>query len=269
MISMKVSLPLFFGMMFLVSCQTYNYAPLPVVNPMFTEKGQMEVLASANIRHFQGQFSYSPVQKASFTYGFSRVHKAVGMGSSHGLQLQYYNTFRKEGAWYYQLGIGVELGGLENAREQEFHTNRGSIPYIATAKSKYYAPVFGAGIYWCPHDEQTQFGFDISLTSARYTQIDYTRVVESDSGSYLWHSVHNDGAVIPVPIFAAALSLKHTGSKGLFFYKYHLGYRLNESSLYLPNRVPNGRYEKEFADFDIPDLIFSFSVGMNLHALKR
>lgn len=252
----------------LTSCQTYNYAPVPLANPMFTSKGQAEVQASLNIRHVQGQFSYSPIKNFSFTYGFSRVHKSIGMGSSHGLTLQHYGKFQKGGPLYYQVGMGLELGSLQNSRDQKRQTNGGTLFYNATAISKYYAPVFSAGIYTSLDDEQTQFGFEVSFTSVRYTLIDYTRIIQGDSGNYLWISVDNAGKIIRIPILASAFTIKHSSKKELLYFKWTFGYRLNETLLYLPNRIPGSFYQTAYAGYHIPDFILTFQLGVNLHKLK-
>lgn len=253
----------------LISWRTYNYAPLPPTNPMFTEKGQMALQASMNIRHAQAQFSYSPLKNFAFNYGFSRAHSFIGLGSSHGVQLQHYGAFKKDGVLFYHVGFGLEFASLNNSRNQVHQTHGGPIPYRATSISKYYAPVFGAGIYTSLDDGQTQFGFDATFTFVRYTLIDYIRTVEDDSSrTHLWISVDNAGKIVKVPIIAAAFTIKHSGEKGLFYQKWALGYRLMESVLYLPNRIPNGLYKKEYADYNIPDLILSFHLGLNIHALK-
>jgi len=252
-----------------IGCKTYNYAPLPDENPMFTEKGQLAAQASANIRFYQGQVAYSPLQGIGLTYGFSGVWKGSGTGHSHGLGLQLYGPFKAQGKLHFSVGYGYSIGNLTNSLIQngrgEFYYGRNE----QTFHSKYDAHAASFGLYWTLRNENTQLGFYGDIRTARYSELYYTRrELDNDPLGYDIDLI-NEGEIINKTISSLSFSIKATGENGLFYTKQSIGFRTCDTYLYLNNTDPNAYRPTYRAPFFVPYVILNIHIGMNIDRLYR
>jgi len=252
-----------------IGCKAYNYAPLPDENSMFTKKGQLSVQASTNIRFYQGQAAYSPLKGLGFTYGFSGVLKGAGTGYSHGINLQHYGVFRPQGNLHYYVGLGFALGQLNNS---VIKSGRGEFYYginEQVANSKYSARALSTGLYWSLRDDNTQIGFHLDIRSARYSSLQFIRTELDNHPKGYNKNMSNKGDIIPRTIGSFCFSIKSTSESGLFYMKESFGFRTCDSRLSLYDMNPNARYEKGYAPYSIPYIIFNVQLGMNIDQLYR
>ncbi len=266
MVKIKISV-VFLIASSLSSCTTYYYAPLPLANPMFTEKGEMQVQGGVNLTHIQGQYSWSPLKNASFTYGFSKVHPSAGMGSSHGLRLQHYGRFRSDYHAYYQLGLGFEIGSLHNT----YLENQSGFIFpaiVVTAISRYSGPSLNTGVYWDMPEHHTRFGVDLEVTSARYAFLEKRTYHPDSTGSPPTSHLYNRNEPINKVIYSASLSSRYNSPNGRYFLKASIGIRKFSAELELYNMNPDYPDQKQNTYFTASEVIFSIHLGINLHNLN-
>lgn len=256
-------------LLFLFGCSTINYAPLPDENAMFTEKGQLSIQGSANIRFYQGQVAYSPIKGLGLTYGYSGVWKNSGSGYSHGLSAQHYGSFKPQGNLHYSIGLSYALGTLDYTSIQkgrgEFYYGTNRQRYI----SKYGAHALAMGLYWKMRNDNLQVGFHLDIRSARYTNLHFTRTELDNHPRGYDRDLSNKGEVIAQTITSLCFTIKATSENGLFYMKESFGFRANNAYLSLYDLNPNAYYPKDRARFRIPYVILNIHLGMNIDGLYR
>lgn len=252
------------------ACSTYNYAPLPQENPMFTQKGDLSVQGGMNLRFYQGQIAYAPFNGFGIMYGFSAVRNEMGAGYGHGFGLQHFGKFNRQGILYYSVGLGFGNGYLNNSIKK---TGRGEFYYgehVDRAISKYKSGTGSFGVYWKAWDEKAQLGFNLDITQANYSFMQFSRT-EVDSNEFLGYSfiADNDGRVIKKIHSSVSFSIKATSANGLFYFKESIGFRTAKNWVHLYDKDPNSNYPTQNVQYRVPYIIFNFQIGMNIDRLYR
>lgn len=254
------------------ACSPYNYAPLPTENPMFTEKGELHLQASANIRFYQGQVAYSPYKHFGVIYGFSSViNQTAGSGFAQGISIQRYKRFNPDKDIFYSVGLGFGHGYLNNTKEKtrngEFYIGE----FLDRAISKYIMYSGSFGIYWNGRSERTQLGFHVDLIQTNYSLMRYSRTALDTNATYRGYpfEADNQGKRIYKPIGSFVFSMKLTSPNGLFYLKESVGFRLSDQSVSLYDKHPNPLYPNINVSYKVPSVILNFQFGMNIDQLYR
>ncbi len=254
------------------SCSnTYTVLPPAPSNPMFTEKGPLNIQGGVNPRFIRAQVNWSPVNNIGLGYNFVRANQPKGIGGAHGLFLQFYTPLKPGGDVFFQAGLQLETASFLNKLDNK----RGGFEYSNTynyqAKGNYMAAGCGFGIYF-DRGEQFLWGIDLRFMQYVYKNLELTQQIAPDNydpySAYAYR--YYSGSLTPTRNQGALFfTLKKSSNNGQVYFKQSLGIRLFNDLSPLYGDPFGSITPVQPPSMDYPFLLFSIQVGFNLQSLWK